>query len=631
MTTPAIARTPWSEVIPGHMQQHAQWVAWGPDPENGRPKCPLIIGADGRRASSTKPDTWRSFADAVAYLDHNGAPHTGVGYVFTPADGLVFVDFDKCLDDAGEPKPWAEPLVRPFIARTYVEVSPSGRGLHVFARGAVDVGGGKRVPIGDGAVEVYTHARYSTVTGEIYRGSDLLDEAQDAIDALMRAIAPPPAPKHTPAFPPDRPDVLTALRSRGLHKRELGAGKHSISCPWVDEHTDEIDGGTVYYEPSTSNDGAGGFKCQHAHCAERGVGDLFRELGLGGERAKPRGQPDSKTTTEPTKLLSAGDIFAPLPPVNWLCQALDVAPGAPLLIAGYGYSGKTLAAQDLALAVATGTAVWGRFPVRAGRVLHVDYEQGTYLTRMRYQRLARARGIDPRELEGRLTLAPMPEWYLDGDTRDELPRLCDGMDLVIVDSLRAASPRLEENSSEARIPLDRLTRISEATGVMPVVIHHARKPRDDAKGGARMAIRGSGAFYDACGSVLVFAAEKGEPVTVAHEKARITGRTHSDLLLHIEDVDVDGDPAAGLRVTATDAPAKATPSAADRLAEAKARVLELVQAEVTTGGVNVLRARLGIRKEDVSAAVDELVRGRALFRGGTCRHPTLSVQGTTHD
>ncbi len=621
MSTPAFARTPWSEVIPAHMQQRAQWVRWAD--VGTQKKVPFVIG-NGAKAKSNDPTTWRSFEEAAAH--HEKDPR--VGYVFTPADGLVFIDVDKCLDDAGELKPWAVPLVRPFIDRTYVEVSPSGRGLHVFARGAVDVGGGKKVPIGDGAVEVYTHARYSTVTGEIYRGSDLLDEAQDAIDALMRSIAPPPAPKHTPAFPPDRPDVLSALRARGLHKRELGAGKHSISCPWVEEHTDEIDGGTVFYEPSHENDGAGGFKCQHAHCGSRHVGDLFRFLGLGGERAKPRGQPDSTTTTEPTRLLSVADIFATLPPVNWLCQALDVAPGAPLLIAGYGYSGKTVAAQDLALAVATGTMVWGRFPVRAGRVLHLDYEQGTYLTRMRYQRLARARGIDPREIEGRLTLAPMPEWYLDGDTRDELPRLCEGVDLVIVDSLRAACPSIDENSSEARIPLDRLSRISEATGVTPVVIHHARKPTEKAQGGARMAVRGSGAFYDACGSVLVFAAEKGEPVQVAHEKARITGRTHGDLLLHIEDVDVDGDPTAGLRVSATDALTKTKEKPGAQYAGVRARVLEVVRAAGTfPGGTGALRSRLGGRQEDVSAAVADLLAAGAIQRGGSYRDPTFVAVG----
>jgi hypothetical protein len=333
-----------------------------------------------------------------------------------------------------------------------------------------------------------------------------------------------------------------------------------------------------------------------------------------------------------TKLLEVDDIFAPLPPVKWMCEALDMAPGAPILIAGYGFSGKTIAAQDLALSVATGTPAWGRFPMRSGRVLHVDYEQGAYLTRMRYQRLARARGIDPATLAGRLTVAPFPGWYLDNDTKDELPRLCKGVDLLIVDSFRAACPRTDENTSDARIPLDRLSRIADETKTTPIVIHHARKPTKDAQGGARTSVRGSGALYDASGSVLVFAAEKGEPVNVSHEKARITGRPHADFRLWIEDVEIDGDPNAGLRVTCMEAPSGGTaPTPADRFVALKARVLAHVREQGTVGGVNALRARLGGRKDDLSAAVAELERAGAIQRGGTYQRPTLTAVGTDRD
>jgi hypothetical protein len=338
------------------------------------------------------------------------------------------------------------------------------------------------------------------------------------------------------------------------------------------------------------------------------------------------------------KVLTAMEIFAPLPPVNWLCQALGLAPGAPGLLAGYGYSGKTVSVQDFALAVATGKLAWGSVPVRAGRVVHFDWEQGSFLTRLRYQRLARARGIDPAELQGRLTLACMPEWYLDGDVDDEVYRRGEGADLLILDSYRAACPRTDENSSDARVPLDRLTRISERTGTTTLVLHHARKPARDAAGGARMSVRGSGALYDACGSVLVFVAEKGEPVTVTHEKARISGRPHEDFQLWIEDVEIDGDPTAGLRVSClntTTSKAGLTPS--DRFEGLKSRVLDLVREKGTiTGGVNLIRVHLGARKDDITAAVAELVRSRALFKGGTYKEPTYTlppkpIPGTDRD
>lgn len=356
--------------------------------------------------------------------------------------------------------------------------------------------------------------------------------------------------------------------------------------------------------------------------AELALGRLA-DLDLEAEQPGP-------STAGRTRLLSVADIFAPLPPVPWLLQALDVAPGAPALWAGYGFSGKTVTAQALALAIASGTNAWGRFPVRAGRVLHLDYEQGAYLTRSRYQRLAAALGLDPRSLDGRLVLAPMPGWYLDSDTNDECARLAEGFDLMIVDSFRAACPITDENSSEARVPLDRLTRVSEKTGVTALVIHHARKPSQNAAGGARMSVRGSGALYDACGSVLVFSGEKGEPVTVEHEKARISGRPHDAFQLWIEDVEAAGDPRGGLRVSALSTPPPASQSASQRLRELQERVLGHVEAlGGTSGGVNIITRHLGARRADVSDAVAELVRAGRLVRGGSRLEPTLTMSGTT--
>jgi energy-coupling factor transporter ATP-binding protein EcfA2 len=63
-------------------------------------------------------------------------------------------------------------------------------------------------------------------------------------------------------------------------KSKLDKGKHDITCPWVVEHTSEIDHGTVYYEPSEENKSLGGFKCQHGHCANRTIVDLRAFLGI---------------------------------------------------------------------------------------------------------------------------------------------------------------------------------------------------------------------------------------------------------------------------------------------------------------------------------------------------------------
>ncbi len=88
---------------------------------------------------------------------------------------------------------------------------------------------------------------------------------------------------------PDENGVLVALKNRGLHKSPLGSGKHDITCPWVTEHTDAVDGGTVYFEPD-DNWPIGGFKCLHGHCAGRHVRDLLRflDVAVSDARMKPK-------------------------------------------------------------------------------------------------------------------------------------------------------------------------------------------------------------------------------------------------------------------------------------------------------------------------------------------------------
>lgn len=71
--------------------------------------------------------------------------------------------------------------------------------------------------------------------------------------------------------------VITALKTLGLYKKPSGSFKHEITCPWVNEHTDAKDSGTVYFEPN-GKFYAGGFKCQHSHCQERTLNHLLGYL-----------------------------------------------------------------------------------------------------------------------------------------------------------------------------------------------------------------------------------------------------------------------------------------------------------------------------------------------------------------
>lgn len=279
-------------------------------------------------------------------------------------------------------------------------------------------------------------------------------------------------------------------------------------------------------------------------------------------------------------ILTGVELAEPLPPIPWVCEKLELAPGAVNIWAGYGYSGKTLAAQELLISVAAGKFVWGAIPCRAGSVMHLDYEQGRRLTSERYQRLCRGADVNLRELGDNIKAVPFPPQYLDTDAGLKwLENICTGVTLCVVDSLRAAMPTVDENASDVRKYLDPLARVSERSACTFILIHHGRK-RGERDHGAAQSVRGSSAIFDACQSVCVFDGKRGGPSTVSLEKARITGSAHEDISLVFEDMagptpEADGrdDPKWGLRVRMQ------KPEVSSGLAEVREAILETVRAK----------------------------------------------------
>ena len=66
---------------------------------------------------------------------------------------------------------------------TYTEISPSGQGLKIWAHGSLPANL-PGVRVGDGAIELYDHARYFAVTGRAFRGAPLQIEDHSG-DLLM--------------------------------------------------------------------------------------------------------------------------------------------------------------------------------------------------------------------------------------------------------------------------------------------------------------------------------------------------------------------------------------------------------------------------------------------------------------
>jgi len=135
------------DCLPSELTSRARWVLW----RDG--KVPYCARQPRRRASCTDPKTWASFDAALAA--HNADGNCGLGFVL--GDGIAAVDIDH---DTGE---MARFLLE-SVGCGYIEVSPSGDGLHGWALS------GDRLPRKKGVldglhVEVYSADRYMTVTG----------------------------------------------------------------------------------------------------------------------------------------------------------------------------------------------------------------------------------------------------------------------------------------------------------------------------------------------------------------------------------------------------------------------------------------------------------------------------------
>ena len=149
------------ENIPAQLTERPQWVCWRLEQREGKTtKVPFTPGTL-RRASSTDLMTWRSFSEALAAYEAGEPPYDGIGFVFCSADPFVGIDLDDCRDrETGEVAPWAQKIIS-SAQEGYVEISPSGTGVHIIVEGTVRDGGMRK-----GKMEMYGRGRFFTITGK---------------------------------------------------------------------------------------------------------------------------------------------------------------------------------------------------------------------------------------------------------------------------------------------------------------------------------------------------------------------------------------------------------------------------------------------------------------------------------
>jgi len=203
------------DAIPEAMRARAAWVVWKYEEREPGKQTKVLYRPDAPRvrASSTDPTTWAPFGVAVA-VSQRTRDVNGIGYVLSPDDPFVAVDLDHCIDKDGTLEPKADEIVRELDS--YTEITPSGEGLRIIARGALPPGGRKR-----GNVEMYDTARFVTMTGRVFAGRDTLHDRPAEVAAVHGRVFPPQEKPSRPAV--SRPVSDMALSDQEVMTRALAA------------------------------------------------------------------------------------------------------------------------------------------------------------------------------------------------------------------------------------------------------------------------------------------------------------------------------------------------------------------------------------------------------------------------
>ena len=428
--------------------------------------------------------------------------YDGVGFAPLADFGYTFLDFDNCVDAAGNMP--AE--VGAIVSRTYAEFSPSGKGIRAALKG--DLGNHKTyATMDDYGFETFSSSGFVTFTGNILPVCDVLGhhdtiaEVDDATRALCERRF---GARSQVAFDPD--DFMAGREPRlGLTVEKMQALLAVLDPsmgrePWLRigmalHHETEGDDTGFELWDEWSSDG----DTYPSTEALRHQWDSFRPkpgkqsttMRSVIKMAKEAGyrEPDNREAVIAKAEVMMAELpsksvgrFGPVPiydlslapPMQWLIKG--VLPRAELgVLFGASGSGKTFVALDLAFSVARGNA-WRDRRTARGRVVIIAAEGAGGIGK-RGEAYSRYHEFDLRGID--LHVIPAAPNFLDNDDISEVMAEIGNIgpvDLVIIDTFAQVTPGANENTSEdIGRALANLKLLYGVTNAMNLVVAHAGK------------------------------------------------------------------------------------------------------------------------------------------------------------
>lgn len=177
--------------VPEALRSRKIWLLWKEEGQRGDkptkiPIAPWVNECGYAAVNANDPKNWTTHDVAERYLSESAGKASGLGIALS--DGIVGIDLDNCFDDAQREKPGAQEITD--RTNTYVEVSPSGKGLHLLGFGSILHSLNQKA---DGFnIEVYSAGRYFTFTGHQMKSGgrgEILD-MQELLDWLYAEYDP---------------------------------------------------------------------------------------------------------------------------------------------------------------------------------------------------------------------------------------------------------------------------------------------------------------------------------------------------------------------------------------------------------------------------------------------------------
>jgi len=168
------------ENVPDELKELNQWCVFRMQKRNGRTTKVPYNAETGEFAKSNDDTTWSSYDAALRGVKNLNAD--GIGFFFKqPYFGI---DIDGVENDIKryQANDMDDNIVAEFvdIMESYSEISPSGKGIHIIAKGELPKGGSRK-----GNVEMYATGRFFTMTGNSIGGySHIADDDVGKINYL---------------------------------------------------------------------------------------------------------------------------------------------------------------------------------------------------------------------------------------------------------------------------------------------------------------------------------------------------------------------------------------------------------------------------------------------------------------